>query len=501
MANQNSKTFVDSIMDTQKNMMETMVENTKKFTNGNSVVNNALEKGTAFYKNWLDQQQKSFSDVNDKAETVADSMKENTNKANEYYQNWLKTQVDWAKQVWEMNQSWVKNNMPSQEAMKTNTPADWFNMWNNPMNNFNTWMQQSMQANQWWKNMQQFNPAAVADNMKNVSENWNKMFGNYQELLNTSFAEMQKNMQSATTHDVYQNMINAMSGFGKFNEIWAPFWKSIQDKTFNAEAFKNTFNTAAYKDMVDKFFGFMPESGRQYMQQATEMWNNGMKNMAEYGKSGYQVSREMMGNMNPFAGSNVFANMMEAYQAMHQTMQNAISPIAKMATPNQYTKTAAEWADIANETAIFHIKNAELQYMMYQQSTKVMDKLVESIMNKMENGVEINSMSALYQEWLNMGDKVYVELFESDEYSKLMAEVSAMQLKLRKQVDMQAEKMLSGVPVATRSELDELYKVIYDLKKEVRQLEKMMDIETEEEAPAAKATAASKSTKSATAKK
>jgi len=499
MANQNSKNFVESMMDTQKNMMDTVVENTKKFTQGNTVVNDAIEKGTTFYKNWLDQQQKSFTNLNGKAETVAETVKENTEKANEYYQNWLKTQVDWAKQVWEMNQSWVKNNIPSQDSMKNTTPADWFNMWTASMNNFNNWMQQGAQANQWWKNMQQFNPASVADNMKNMMDNWSKMFNNYQELLSTTFTDMQKHLQGATGQDVYQNMISAMSGFGRFNEIWAPFWKSIQEKTFNAEAFKNAFNADAYKEMIDKLFGFMPENGRQYMQQATDMWNAGMKNMAEYGKTGYQTGRDMMNNMNPFAGYNVFANMMEAYQAAHQSFQNAVSPIAKMATPNQYTKTAAEWADIANETAVFHIKNAELQYMMYQQSTKVMDKLVESIMNKMENGVEISSISALYQEWLNIGDKVYVDLFESDAYSKLMAEVSALQLKLRKQMDMQAEKMLSGVPVATRSDLDELYKVIYDLKKEVRQLEKMLDIESEE-APAAKTTA-SKTSKTPAAKK
>jgi class III poly(R)-hydroxyalkanoic acid synthase PhaE subunit len=144
--------------------------------------------------------------------------------------------------------------------------------------------------------------------------------------------------------------------------------------------------------------------------------------------------------------------------------------------------------------AIFNIKNAELQYMMYQQGNKVMDKLVENITNKVENGTEISSMTALYQEWLNISDKVYVELFESDEYSKLMAEVSALQMKLRKEMDLQTEKMLGGLPVATRSEMDELYKVIYDLKKEVRQLEKMMEIDSNETAaePVAKKTATKK---------
>ena len=89
---------------------------------------------------------------------------------------------------------------------------------------------------------------------------------------------------------------------------------------------------------------------------------------------------------------------------------------------------------------------------------------------------------ALYQEWLNLSDKVYVELFDSEAYSKLMAEVSALQLKLRKDIELQTEKMLSGVPVATRSEMDELYKVIYELKKEVRQLEKMLEIDNGGEA-------------------
>lgn len=53
-------------------------------------------------------------------------------------------------------------------------------------------------------------------------------------------------------------------------------------------------------------------------------------------------------------------------------------------------------------------------------------------MNKMQSGEEINSMMALFQEWMNLSDKTFVSLFETDEYSKLMAEVSAMQLKLKK---------------------------------------------------------------------
>lgn len=492
MANQNSKNFVDSILDAQKNAVDTLVENTKKITNGNTIVNDTIEKGTEFYKNMLDQQKKTFSTVNEKVENATENVKDNTGKANEYYKNWMDNQVSWAKQIWEMNQSWIKNNITKDS--KTTNPTDWFNNWNNAFSNFNNWTNQTNQITEWWKNLQQFSPANATESFKNVTEQWSTIFNKYYETLNTTFADLQKNMQNTTTQDVYNNMINSMQGFGKFNEIWAPFWKSIQDKTFNAGAFKNAFNAEAYKELMDKFLGFMPEGNRQYLQQATEIWNNNMKNMGEYNKTAYNNAREFFTTSNPFNNTNVFATTLDAYTKSQEIFQNAVSPIAKMITPNQYTKNATEWSDIANQAAIFNIKNAELQYMMYQQSSKVMDKLVENITNKIENGVEINSINALYQEWLNLGDKAYVELFESDEYSKLMAEVSALQLKLRKQMDTQMEKAFANVPVATRSELDELYKVIYDLKKEVRQLEKMLDLDTEETTTTASKTTARKTT-------
>ena len=77
-----------------------------------------------------------------------------------------------------------------------------------------------------------------------------------------------------------------------------------------------------------------------------------------------------------------------------------------------------------------------MQYMTYQQGTKVMDKLAENVMNKIQQRRrESTSMMALYQEWMNISDKSFVSLFESDDYSKVMAEVSALQLKLRKDME------------------------------------------------------------------
>lgn len=497
MANQDSKNFVESVLDAQKQAVDTVVENTKKLANGNAMVNDTMAKGSEWYKNWLDGQKSVFSATTEKANSATATAQDNMAKMNEFYQNWFNTQMGWAKQMWEMNMDYMKNATQQQQATAANPMEQFSNMWNSQTANWNNWMSGMNMMNNWNNAMNQFqnqfqnnNPFSM-DTWKKASDNWTSVFNQYYTMLNSTFADMQKNMQNGTTQDAYRNMVNVTEGFGRFAEMWMPFMKSIQEKTFNTEMYKQYMNPAMYKEVMDKFFGFMPEQSRQYMQNMTDMMQKGMGQMNQMGMGNYQQMRGMMNNMMPNT-SDMFAGMLNGYNTWYSNLNNAMSPITKMMTPNQHTKAMMEWNDIANRMMVYNIKNAEMQYMIYNQGVKVMDSLAENVAAKMQKGEEVSNMMALYQEWLNISDKVYVSLFESEEYSKLMAEVSALQMKLRKDVEAQMEKMLVAVPVATRSEMDEMYKAIYDLKKQVRSLEKQLEATATE---GAEETAKSKSKK------
>jgi hypothetical protein len=502
MASQNNKNLVDTMVETQKNAVDTVVENAKKFANGNTLVNETVQKGSEWYKNWLDNQKNIFTKASEKGSNLNENIQNNTTQMNEYYQNWFNTQMNQAKQMWDMNTSFFQNAMNSGKNATTNNPME---MWNNMNSNWNNWLTNMNNTQNWFNGLQQWNNMFNMDSWKNNTQNWTGIFNQYNDILTNSFAKFQENLQNNTTQDVYKNMMNATEGFTKFTELWTPMWKSIQEKTFNMDVYKQWMNPVAYKEMMDKYFGFMPETARQYMHQATEMFQNNFKQATQGNWNNYQQARNMFSNAMPVNTTEIFGNIMNGYNAFYNNMNEAVAPFTKMMTPNAQTKTLVEWQDLANRIAVYNIKNAELQYMMYTQGTKVMDNLAQNIASKIEKGQEVNSMMALYQEWMNISDKTYVELFESDEYSELMAEVSAMQLKLRKDVEVQMEKFMTGIPVATRSEMDEMYKTIYDLKKQVRQLEKMLDLNTEEAteeaAPKTNTTTATAAKKATTATK
>lgn len=491
-------------MDAHKNMVDTLVENTRKTAAGNTFVTDAMEKGSEWYKNWLKNQQDTFGKTAEKATEAQNTMKENASQAQNFFQNWYNNQVNMSRQMWEQSQNWMKNFQQQATSATSNPTAQWNNMMNNMTSGWNNWMNAMNSQNaftNWMSGMQNNNPFST-DGMKAATDNWNNLLNQWQHMLTNSFSEMQKTFQNGTTADAYRNMLNATEGFNRFYKTWAPMWQSIQDKTFNTEMFQKMMNPAQYKELMDQFFGFMPEETRQWMQQAGQMGQDWMKQNNEAMGNAYQQFRGAMQNMMPAStGRDMFGQMLGGYENWYNNMQQAMAPMTRMLTPNQQTKDMMQWQDIANRMMVFNIKNAEMQYMMYARGTEVMDELAQNVMNKIQHGEEIKSMMDLYQEWINISDKSFVSLFESDEYSQIMAEVSALQMKLRKDVEQQMEKGMANIPVATRSELDELYKTIYELKKQVRQLERMMEMSDEDAVEAATAEEKSEAKTNASKKK
>lgn len=479
----NTNNVVDNLLEAQKKAAEKVAETTKKFYGENSATS-ALEKGKDLYNEWLNKQKATFESFQEKTTDSQKKSKETIENSQSYLNNWMEGQMNTAKNMWEMNQNFMKNMAPNANTMKN--PMDWFNNTSNlnnsmteGMKNYNNFINQANNFKQWNDMMNKFNPSQFGSNNNDWMTSMPAMFTSYFETINTSFEEMQKNFKNASSQDIYSNLSSNAMTFGKFAEIWAPFMKSIQEKTFTAEEFKSMLNIKSVKEMTDNMFNFMPESVSTHFNQMMEQSKASMQSMTGMTKEQWAQGKEFMNSNNPFANMNPFGANMDQMNQFNEWFKGAISPIAKMITPNKYTKSAAAWSSIYDKFAVYTVKNAELKYLMYVQSNKVFEKLADRVVDKIDSKEEVNSLTEMYQEWLNIGDTTYVELFESEDYSKLMAEVSAVQLKLKKEMDLQMEAQLGQYPIATKSELDELYKIIYDLKKEVRQLEKMMELDVE----------------------
>ncbi len=420
---ESSKSFFETILDNQKQMFDKAKASTEQLGKQFQPKNAPFEQGQEFFQNWYEKQMDFYNNMGTKGFKV--DMK--NEEYQELFNGWLGTQMDLFKNFIGTYQNMSKDGM---------------------------------------KSMPPFNQ------LNGMSQDWTGLYTKWNETMNQNWSGMTGNFQNTDLKDSFKNMVGNANNYLKFMEMWGPIIKLLNNNNFDAKQFQNLFNMDAYKSMMDNMFNLMP---------GMKDLNSNSKNMMDqWTKQATEQAGSMFGNAsNPFAnmfptnmGNNLTGSWMENYNRMYETMQNAAAPLAKMMTPSP-TKTMMEDSSRINNMMVhFGMHNSQMQQHIYNTGLKASQTVAETWAKKMQTGEKFDNPMALYTEWLSINDKVFVELFESKEYSELQSELSATGMKLKKEIDLQTEKVMANLPIITRSEMDELYKTIYELKKRVREMEK-----------------------------
>ncbi|MDP3928599.1 MAG: poly(R)-hydroxyalkanoic acid synthase subunit PhaE [Bacteroidota bacterium] len=420
------------------------------------------------FESFADMQKKATETFTTAAETMQKAMMNGKVDFNsDFFKKWYDSQMDWFNQTQGEN----KNNQA--------------------LSFFTNWMNSQMEMAKNWQDMSQgmFKGMPQMNNMTNDYSNMMNMFNSWKESMSGTYSEMMKNFNNGTAKESFGGLFNNAEMYMKMFEMMMPMMKSLNDNTYTPEMFKSMFNTEMYKNMMDKMFNMQPD----FMKNMNDQMKNGMFNMMDMNKGMFDnMKANMNGQMASMMPTDMFGTMFNNYQNMYSQMNNAFAPLTKLMPVNDQSKMMDSMKEISNMLTTYNMKNSQLQYMMYATGLKAMDELSETLYSKMRNGDDMKAFANVYQEWLSIHDKHMVALFETDEYSKLMAEVSSLQLTMKKKIEKEMEKSMSHLPVINRTEMDELYQTVYELKKRINMLEKQLDTETvvaEEPKAAAKKTA------------
>jgi polyhydroxyalkanoate synthase subunit PhaE len=191
-------------------------------------------------------------------------------------------------------------------------------------------------------------------------------------------------------------------------------------------------------------------------------------------KEAFDKIKAQMSSM-PSINNDTFTQVLDQYTAFNTKMNDAMSPLVTMMTPGKDRDQLIAINELGNKMVSYQIHDSQFRFMLYTTGLKAMETLAENMFNKIQNQEEIKDFGTLYNEWLNVNDTVYGELFSSAEYSKFQAEFTDVVMTVKKGMSLQMEKMMENIPVITRTEMDELYKTVYEMKKYIRTLEKKIE--------------------------
>jgi hypothetical protein len=455
-----TKTFFEAWLETQKQLTENWTESNRKLQESVKT-GAAMTDGFSIYKEWLAKQAEITKAASEKAtKSFNEKLAENTEafngkataNVNDIYNNWMNAQRE------QMNKA-MENFQNFSAPFSSNNPFA-----ANAMKQVQDFQQQ------WWNNTQNF-----FNQSNQFSQPWTNVFQNWGKGLNND-----------TVKDAWGNMTNISAAYIKFYELWAPVMKNIQNNSFNNEWFKNGFNLDAFKELMDRSIAQVTPVQVKELYAQFQSWVEVANN---YNKHVYQQFAgsipENMKTLTPFLlfgndANNTANNIFSVYQ-------RSVTPLLRLFYPGKETELNELMTGMMEKVSVYGQKLIELQNAMYTTGAKTWETFLFENAEELKKGADLSNIQEVFQKWVNKNEESMIELFKTDAFSKIQGELLDLGLDIKQRSEKVAETLLQPLPIVLRSEADELYTTIYELRKRISQLEKQAGTETDsKEAKSAK---------------
>jgi polyhydroxyalkanoate synthesis regulator phasin len=431
--------FIDTLVESQTKFVNNWMESAKKmqsaFTNGN-----ITSEGQSLYKEYFDKQMGILNSM--KESTTGMFGAENANNPQEFFKNWFNQQAGYAKQMADFNQSI-----------------------NNSFNNF------GKPATDYMSNFGQSNTAFT-----NIYNTW-------LNTLNSSYDTMSRNMTGSFNKDVFSNFMQGNQVYAKMQEFFQPMLSAMQKGQFSMDAFKNQFTADSYAALCKQMFGNMYDQSS-----VKEVYDNAIKQLHTFFASQNNLGKEYAVQMenitkefpNLFGKNTTAASLKDFYAQMNNVFGKTFEPLLKLVNAGKEKENAEALIILMDRIAEFSIRQAELQAYLQDTAKKGIEKIAQQYTEKYstpESLTKLPSAQEMYSEWVKVNEQLFTELFASEEFSKVKGDTLNLTNELKKHFEKQFEHTFANFPVVFKSDVEELEKTIYDLKKQVKELQNKLTMQ------------------------
>ncbi len=337
----------------------------------------------------------------------------------------------------------------------------------NPSDYIESWMKTQQQAINSLKDqaaqMQSFfmNTSGATDN---PFTNWTK----------SAFQAFPMGVDATLAKDTFSKTLYGNDAMQKLYELWQPMLDAIRNKSIDPNNYADLADPAKMKALVEKLFNFdigamsqLQEQTAKYAdvyQQFGKPWTDAWINAAKS-----QSSNFMQGNFaqNDFQPETLIKQMQAAYAIFESTTGKVFSAPAvgkdreKMELISKCAKAMSSFA--AN--------NIEYQQLMQVTGQEAMQAVIKTLAEKVEAGEKFEKFDEFFALWIDVNEKTFNKLFQTKEFSKKRNAMTEAGFNARKLYNEIIENQLADLPIARRSEMDEVYKLVYDLRKQVKSME------------------------------
>lgn len=282
-------------------------------------------------------------------------------------------------------------------------------------------------------------------------------------------------MMGAGTREVFEKILNSNKLYLGAYEQW---------KKFNDDFLKP--GSDSYKENLN-----------QLVDQFNEIFTNNLIPLLPKEMQGLMVNSQSYFNTYLKTLENFVGPWSFAYQNIAEIYMESIYK-----DPMKLSDALKEWKDAYNKTFGVLVKSPVVgsSRELIEQNNKAVDSMVdmlisvsefmtkalsvgykysqevfEEYLDSVDKGEDPKTFNEFYKMWSKHVENAIENYFYTDEFSKLIAKAADSYMIFKIESDKLIEKSLSDSPIVTKSEVDNVYKNVYELRREVRSLKKELE--------------------------
>ena len=269
--------------------------------------------------------------------------------------------------------------------------------------------------------------------------------------------------------DVSQRLVATQECVLRVMELALSAWTAVAPKVEAGEDWQTVL--AKYTEQVREQFLLSPQGAQKATQDTGELWGLYVEEWHKLVQPWADSLRRApwrIGQASTGDGS-ALVELMQLYgDAFERTFGRLLESPSLGHTRELHEdllKGFAAWMEYRQASFAYQVELGETW-------TRAFEAFIRNLVSQAEKGEPVQSLRQLLFQWIDVIDQMFAKHFRSEDYIRLQGHLlnTAMTYRLRERDIVEAVLKTSHLPA--RSEVDEAYRRIYHLRKEVKELKK-----------------------------
>jgi class III poly(R)-hydroxyalkanoic acid synthase PhaE subunit len=304
------------------------------------------------------------------------------------------------------------------------------------------------------------------------AEGFNNLYSSWTTAVMNSLAGNESsNMQ--VIRDNLSKLLGSSNVYLKLYDVWLPLMKATQERKMNTGTFTDFLDPAKYKSLIDNIFGFDTDAVSLMLSQAAQLTELYSGSSRQFSKPWADATKASLGAFPQFTEGHP-ESFIKIFHSMFNAFDSTFGRIFHVPPVGKDREKIELLLRSFDDLSVYAAKNVEYQHTMYMTGLSAMEKVVEGLAEKIRSGKEITKFDEFFDLWIDVSERAYFNLFQTEEFARLQGELLDAGLNARTHYFKIMEMHLYDLPIVLRTEMDDHYKTVYDLKKKVKKLEKQL---------------------------